>query len=663
MAGWRCGGLLRGLVACLLLAAGTAALAQAGPAEYARRPDVRGLVVSPSNTHAALRVPGPKGRVALAVIDLVQPGAPKVIAAYDDVDVVEVAWVNDRRLIYTAAAPGPINGDQGWGTFAIDRDGDDLRHVIAARSDNAAPTGSGIRQRVLTWRWDFWRPVGDGSDDVLVTQVLDSLDRGYRPQVVARVDTRTMQMTTLSEGQPEGTDAWLFDAQGRLRIVTTTVKDRRGLWWKPGPDAAWERLHEWSVVAGDALIPVALEADGTLIVASRRGRDTTALFTYDLAKRRFDPDPLVGVEGFDVDGVRFDRRQQRVAGVPVSAQRATWVWFDEGLAKAQATVDKALPAGRANQLLCGHCIGAERFVVRSSSDRVPGEYYLFDAKAGKLTLLASSRPWLPEATQGRRTYHRVAARDGLSLPVVVTHPASVPAGQPAPTVVLVHGGPWVDGADLEWSAQPQFLASRGYRVLEVSFRGTTGLGWKHERASWGQWGLAMQDDLEDALLWAVREKHSDPARVCIAGASYGGYAALMGPVRHPGRYRCAVSHVGVTDISLLFSGNWTDINRHARTYGMRATIGDPEADQERFRQTSPLYRVADIKVPVLVVQGVRDRRVDPVHADRFVSAARAAGVDVQRINYDDGHGFSDAETHADYLAQLEAFLARHLKPQ
>lgn len=640
-------------LAGLAAAAGTAA-------DYARRPDVVDAAVSPSNTHVALRVAGPGGRVALAVIALANPSDRKVVAAYDNLDISEVAWVNDKRLVYSAAEPGPVIAYGMWGTFAVDRDGDEQRQIISGRSDTEAAAGSLIRQRMLDRRWDFVRVVGDGSDDVLVARRLDSADQGVRPQTLSRLDTRSMKLTALSEGQPEGADRWLLDGQGRLRVVTTEVKDKSALWWLPQPGGAWERVHEWQSIGGYALFPRVLEADGTLIVATRHGRDTTALFAYDLARKKIDAEPLVGVQGFDVDELVFDFRQQRVAGVLVEAQQPTTVWFDEGLAKAQASVDKALP-GRSNRLLCGNCIGATRFVVASTSDRQPTEYLQFDMQAGKLTALIASRPWLAGIEQGKRSYHRIAARDGLSLPVVVTHPPGVPADRPAPTVVLVHGGPWADGADLGWSHEPAFLATRGYRVLEVSFRGTTGLGWKHERASWGEWGLAMQDDLEDAVLWAVKQKLTDADRVCLYGASYGGYAALMGPVRHPGRYRCAVSHVGVTDLLIMYSRNWTDMSPAARNFGWATLVGDPEKDAEKLRRQSPVNRVAEIKVPVLLAQGRLDRRVTPEHADRFVSAARAAGVSVERIDYEEGHGFSRAESEADFLGRLEAFLARHLK--
>lgn len=655
---------LRHVGACALLgAAGWVGAAAPTAADYARWPEVMKMVVSPSNDRAAMLVRTPGGRVALATVNLADEAAkPQVIARYNDVDVREVAWVNDQRLVYSVWQQGPVIDYEKWGTFSVDHDGGEERHLITARSDNEAATGSSIRFRVLTRQWDFWKPVGDGSDDVYVRRMGDTAERGYRALSVSRVDTRTLRLRPVTEGQPDNAVSWLFDAAGRLAVVVSEEKNRNKLWWQPAAGEPWKLVREWADFADNGVTPRALERDGTLIVSARIGRDATALYTFDLRKGEADTAPLVGVDGYDVDHVRFDAKQQAVIGVHVEAQQPTTVWFDEGLARAQAAVDKALP-GRSNTLLCGHCVGAKRFVVHSTSDRQPGEFYVFDAGAGRLRLYAAARPWIPEATQGRRSYHRIAARDGLSLPVVVTHPVSVPADQPAPTVVLVHGGPWADGATLTWEAEPQYLAGLGYRVLQVSFRGTTGLGWQHFRASWGEFGLSMQDDLEDAVLWAVKEKLTDADRVCIYGASYGGYAALMGPVRHPSRYRCAVSHVGVTDLSLMFSRNWTDISPFGRQYGWAKLVGDPKSDAERLHQQSPVNRVAEIKVPVLLAQGRLDRRVTPEHADRFVSAARSAGVSVERVDYEEGHGFYLPESEADFWTRLAAFLGKHLAPR
>jgi dipeptidyl aminopeptidase/acylaminoacyl peptidase len=214
----------------------------------------------------------------------------------------------------------------------------------------------------------------------------------------------------------------------------------------------------------------------------------------------------------------------------------------------------------------------------------------------------------------------------------------------------------VRGSDRLWSAEPQFLASRGWRVLEVEYRGSTGFGWKHFHAGWKQWGLAMQDDLADAVAWAAQQKLADPARVCIVGASYGGYAALMGPIRHPGTYRCAASYAGVTDIALRFNATWSDLGDQNRRFTLPQLMGDPARDAAQFAATSPLQRVAEIKVPVLLAQGVHDRRVPPEHADRFMQAARAAGVQVERVDYDEGHTWVETRHHADFLRRLEAFV-------
>jgi dipeptidyl aminopeptidase/acylaminoacyl peptidase len=285
----------------------------------------------------------------------------------------------------------------------------------------------------------------------------------------------------------------------------------------------------------------------------------------------------------------------------------------------------------------------------------------YDHARKSLAPILSRRPYLPEKTQGSRSFHRVAARDGLMLPVVVTHPAGNEAQTPLPAVVLVHGGPWVRGKTREWSHEAQFLASRGWRVLEVDFRGSQGLGWRHFHAGWKQWGLAMQDDLADAVAWAVEQKWVDAAKVCIAGSSYGGYAALMGVIRHPQMYRCAASHVGVTDLFLRYSAEG-DLPSQARRFSLPTLMGHPERDAAQFRATSPVLRAAEIKVPVLLAQAIHDRRVPPSHADAFEKAARAAGVQVQRINYDEGHGWSDFNNHADYLRQLEVFIQRALGP-
>jgi dipeptidyl aminopeptidase/acylaminoacyl peptidase len=660
-----------GLLAALLLS-GTPASAWATPATQTPPPPpaelfvgpgmLQGVSVSPSGDSVALLVPHSSGRRALALIGLARPEETRLLAAVAGADVSSVRWVNDDRLVFEAFEPDIRVREGGAGTFAVDREGKDVRQLISW-SYTTTTTGTRLDRRILPYGWFVLRTLDDGSDDVLVWRAgSDGYRDGTVVTQVARLDTKTAQLRTISAGMPGPAYAFVLDRNKDLRVVQTSRDGKETLHWRaPGSDT-WVALEEAEWFGDNGLQPLLLEDDNELIVASTRGRDTTALFSYRLDQRRLDPEPIVAIDGFDVEPrLVSDSRTQRLLGVRTSAAGPVTLWFDARLAQIQQTVDAALPKGRSNTLLCGRCESARHFAVISRSDSHPGELLHYDAERRSLRRLGSMRPELPEAGQGRRSFHRFAARDGLSIPVVVTHPAGSRPDQPLPAVVLVHGGPWVRGSDTSWSAWPQFLASRGYRVLEVEYRGSTGFGWRHFQAGWQQWGLAMQDDLADALQWAAGQKLVDAGRACIVGASYGGYAALIGPIRHPQAWRCAASHVGVTDIELLFTSWRSDMSRQARRFSLPTLVGDRERDAERLRATSPLQRVGEIRVPLLVTQGGFDRRVPREHYDRFVSAARAARVPIETHLYNDGHGFFYDENEADYLRRLEAFLARSLK--
>ena len=224
--------------------------------------------------------------------------------------------------------------------------------------------------------------------------------------------------------------------------------------------------------------------------------------------------------------------------------------------------------------------------------------------------------------------------------------------------------PWMRGRSWQWNPMPQFLASRGYVVIEPEFRGSTGFGARHFRAGWKQWGQAMQDDLVDALAWAVREGHADGKRVCIAGGSYGGYAVLMGLARHGEQFRCGAAWSSVTDPRLLFK--WrrdSAVGSEDREYSYPLLIGDPVADAAMLDANTPVLLAARIKTPVFLAHGGADERVPLVHGERMRDALVAAGRPAEWVVYsDEGHGWLKLETRLDFAKRLEAFLARHLGP-
>ena len=259
---------------------------------------------------------------------------------------------------------------------------------------------------------------------------------------------------------------------------------------------------------------------------------------------------------------------------------------------------------------------------------------------------------------------RIRARDGRDLPVWITRPAGAADGPARPAVVMVHGGPWVRNGFWRWDAMPQFLASRGYVVIEPEFRGSDGYGLDHLRAGDRQFGQAMQDDVADALRWAqARQIASD--RACIVGASYGGYSTLMGLIRDPELYRCGSAWFAVADLMLLVEGSvWVgdDISPSTRRHLLRERVGDPEKDQALLLAHSPVAQAQGLKAPLQLVWGAEDRRVPLAHGRRLRSALQAAGREPEWIVYDgEGHGLRKLDNQVDMARKLEDFLDRHLK--
>jgi dipeptidyl aminopeptidase/acylaminoacyl peptidase len=654
--------MLRGLAAMsMLMGAAVATAAPPTAEDFASRPAIESVVMSPSGRRMAILMPAADGRVRLGVMDLDPVSQPRVVAAFSDANVTSVHWVNDDRLVFEAFQDGAVIRSGGAGTFAVNHDASDQAQLIAWNNDKVV-AASAIASRVLPYGWYYRSSLDDGSDDILVVRdVRNNIGETTEIQL-SRLNTRTRERRSLNLGIPEGTQRWLTDREGQPRVVVARRAGRNKVFWRAPQSDEWSELADFDPLSEPGYTPRWVDEDGSVIVTSRQGSDTQGLYRLDPKTKRIEPQALVLVKGFDLSPVlETDTKTKRLLGLHIVADRPMSVWFDVKLQALQQSIDAALPKGRTNQIYCGRCESSRFLVVLSTSDRQPGEYFLFDRGKGTLERLGASRPRIDEASQGKQTLHRVAARDGLSLPVYVTHPPGSEAQQALPAVVLVHGGPWARGASLAWSADAQFLATRGYRVIEPEFRGSEGYGFRHFKAGWKQWGAAMQDDLVDAVQWAAKQGLVDPSRVCIVGASYGGYASLMAPIVHPGVFRCAASFAGVTDINLMYDIQWSDLSEDHKRYGMPTLIGDQRKDEAMLAAASPLKRVAELKIPLLLAHGAEDRRVPIEHAQRFLNAARAAGVAIEYQEYrSEGHGFFNAGNEADYYKRLEKFLEKSL---
>jgi dipeptidyl aminopeptidase/acylaminoacyl peptidase len=325
----------------------------------------------------------------------------------------------------------------------------------------------------------------------------------------------------------------------------------------------------------------------------------------------------------------------------------------------QADIDTKLP-DTFNALRPAKHSKENIILVSSYSDVMPGALYLYDLQSKELVLFGKTAPHIDPVRMAYKHPLRYGARDGLSIPAYLTLPNGVPPKN-LPMVVLVHGGPSVRGGHWGFNREAQFLASRGYAVLEPDFRGSLGYGRKHEMAGWRQWGLGMQNDVADGARWAIAKGFADPKRICVAGASYGGYATLMGLVNDPDIFRCGVSWVGVTDINLLYSVTWGDMSEEARKYQLPLWIGDQVQDAAQLAATSPIVQAARIKRPLILAYGGSDSRVPVVHGTKFYSAVKAHNPDVEWIEYvNEGHGWRSMQANVDFWSKVEVFLNKHI---
>ncbi len=300
----------------------------------------------------------------------------------------------------------------------------------------------------------------------------------------------------------------------------------------------------------------------------------------------------------------------------------------------------------------------KRMLVYAGSDRTLGAYYFYDMESGAFEKLADLSPWLKEEEMAAMRPVRYKARDGLLIHGYLTIPVGVEPKN-LPVIILPHGGPWARDS---WGFSPeaQFFANRGYAVLSMNFRGSTGYGKQFWTAGFQQWGRAMQDDITDGVKWLIGQGVADPKKVGIYGASYGGYAVLAGLAFTPDVYACGVDYVGPSNLFTLLDTipPYWELGRQM----MYEQIGHPEKDKALLQAASPVFHADQIRSPLLVAQGANDPRVKKTESDQIVEALRKRNIYVEYIVKDnEGHGFRNEENRFEFYRAMERFLAIHLR--
>lgn len=470
-----------------------------------------------------------------------------------------------------------------------------------------------------------------------------------------RVDVTTGKAEPLLHGDPY-TMQFITDGTGHVVARVRALGDTDAqLDYRDGEH--WKAVGQYDLSSGrgSSIIGLNEKGDGIVRYAEDDKTKTDGLTLIDPATGK--ESPLYGNDRYDVADILTDVRTDRVIGVSYVDDRTQYHYFDPAWQNLQSGLEAAFPGKSVYAASWND--GKDKLIIDVEDPGKPKTYYFLDRTTHQAMQIVSAYPHLTDADLGEVKPWPYKARDGLDIPAYLTLPPGK-AAKNLPVVILPHGGPSArDAMGFDWMAQ--FFANRGYAVLQPNFRGSTGYGEKFESAGYGQWGLKMQDDVTDGVKKLIADGVADPKRICIVGASYGGYAALAGAAFTPDLYACAVSFAGVSDLFLL----WRDgvALRGNRHYGLGWTksVGDRFDDADKLEATSPARHADQIKCPVLLMHGADDSTVRIDQSEAMRDALQKAGKEVQFIKFDgDSHYMQLADTRIRFLKETEAFLQKNI---
>lgn len=634
----------------ILLSFSQAAMAQIPVETFAKLPDIRDLSLSPTGEYLAASVPrGDRTGLVVVRLDDMEAVTAKDFGA--KTHVFDLEWVSDERVLGEIGETfGSLEQPSNAGElFAIDADGTTFTYLIGYRSSFRG-TASLIDPRPGDERYAIiaTRPFTEG---------INTIRRGIDRRVTAeRIDVVSSRRDKLAGAPIKGPGEFLTDSSGFVRFFKGSGEDSfstRSFQRLPGAPDEWT---EYTLKGLDNVAPHTTSDAGTYVVAQDREQDarTECLFRTGAGQQSTEKlacrdDVSLAFVARSSDGTRPIRayfQPGRFESINLAPDLAEGKLLEAIQARFEPNV--VIPQGWSAD--------GNRLLFTVAGDKVPGEVFMFDRKQRKATFLLSKRPWIEPAKMAERTPIEYTSRDGLTIRGYLTRPTGQKTTK-LPLVVLPHGGPIGVRDSWLWDSDAQFLASRGFAVLQVNFRGSGGYGGAFLDAGRKQWGLGMIDDIIDGTEWAVESGYADPNRMCIYGASYGGYASLMAAIREPDLFKCVVGYVGVYDLETM--ARTTDITQS--NYGQSYFESFVGENEEELRAQSPMRRLDELKAPMLIVHGEEDKRAPFSEAEALRDALRDRKHPHEWMTRrDEGHGFYALENRVDFYETLLAFLNQHI---
>ncbi len=594
--------------------------------DFFRNPESAGFGLSPDGSHLAFLKPW-ENRLNVHVQKIGEEEVTRITGATER-DIAGYFWANNNRIAYVQDTAG----DENFRLYAVNIDGSDLKELTPFEK---------VRVELID-------RLKNDDEHILISMN----KRNPRLFDVYRININSSKMNMIAQN-PGNIMGWNTDHDGNLRIAVTSDGVNTSVLYRDTEKDKFQTLITTNFK--ESMSPLFFTFDNkNLYVASNIGRDKTAIYEYDI-KNKKQAKLLYEHPEVDVVGLLKSDKRKKITGVTYTIDKRHYHFFDDERKTLQEGLEGRLPGYEV--VIVSRSKDERKVLVRTYSDRSLGSYYYFNRDTNDFKKLVDISPWLNEDELSEMKPITYKSRDGLTIHGYLTVPKGMKA-KDLPVVINPHGGPWYRDT-WGYRSEVQFLANRGYAVLQVNFRTSTGYGRKFWEAGFKQWGLAIQDDITDGVQWLIDQGIADPERIGIYGGSFGGYATLAGVAFTPDLYACGVDYVGVSNLFTLIKTippYWEPLRE--MFYEM---MGHPEKDKELYEKVSPIFHADKIKVPMLVAQGANDPRVNIQESDQIVEALKKRGIDVEyMVKENEGHGFRNEENRFDFYRAMEKFLGKHL---
>jgi dipeptidyl aminopeptidase/acylaminoacyl peptidase len=596
--------------------------------EFFKNPEKFSWQISPDGEYISYLSPY-KGHTNVYVRKITDTAGIPV--SYDTVrNIWQYQW-KGNRILYLQ----DVGGDENFQLFSVSIDGKDVKALTPF-------------PKVRTMILNDLRYVAGREKEVMIQ--MNKRDARFFDPYSINIETGETKVLYQND---KNYDGWYTDHSGTIRIATKTDGVNTTFYHRATEADPFDSLLT-TTYKDQFNIQFFTFDNKNLYVNTNIGRDKTAIVEYDLAAKK-EIKELYSNADNDMDGLGFSQKRKVLTAVYYTSWKGESHFLDKESEDEYNKLKKKFEGYEIG--IYGNNNAEDKFIVWTGNDKLAARYYFYDRQNGETKLLGEAFPRLNEKDMSVMKPVKYTSRDGLTIHGYLTLPKGMPDKNLA-VIINPHGGPWArDTWGFNWEAQ--FLANRGYAVLQMNFRGSTGYGKEFWLKSQKQWGKTMQDDITDGVQWLIKEGIADPKRVAIYGGSYGGYATLAGVTFTPDLYAAAVDYVGVANMFTFMKTippYWEPYK--AMFYEM---VGDPIKDSALLAAASPVLHADKIKTPLFVAQGANDPRVNKAESDQMVEALKKRGVDVEyMVKNDEGHGFSNEDNRTDFYKSMEKFFAKHL---